>query len=61
MIHVLPERCPQNHPCPTVRVCPVHAITQQGYGAPVIDEEKCTNCGKCTRFCAAFVALRDHR
>jgi Fe-S-cluster-containing hydrogenase component 2 len=43
--------CPQNHRCPMLSVCPVEAITQNGYGLPVIDEEKCIECGKCTRFC----------
>jgi len=44
--------CPANHPCPVMRVCPVGAIKQATpFSAPVIDEEKCTNCGKCTSFC----------
>jgi len=34
-----------------LNVCPTGAITQQGYGLPVIDKEKCTECGKCTRYC----------
>lgn len=45
------SRCPQNHPCPSVRVCPVGALSQEGYGAPVVDEDKCIRCGKCVRFC----------
>ncbi len=45
------HRCPANHPCPSIRVCPVGAISQKGNGLPEIDETKCTNCGKCTRFC----------
>ncbi len=45
------ERCPQNHPCPSVRVCPVGAIKQEGYAAPIIDMDKCIKCMKCTRFC----------
>jgi len=48
---VLKERCPQNHPCPSVRVCPVGALKQSGYAAPTVDLEACINCGKCTRFC----------
>jgi ferredoxin len=43
--------CPQNHACPILKVCPVGAISQNGYGLPVIDAEKCTECGKCTRYC----------
>lgn len=45
------NRCPQNHTCPSVRVCPVDALTQKGYGAPVVDMNKCIKCGKCVRFC----------
>ena len=50
-------RCPQNHPCPMVRTCPVGAIKQDGYKAPVIDKEKCIDCGKCVKGCpmGAFV------
>ena len=43
--------CPQNHPCPSVRVCPVGAIHQKGYNAPTIDEDTCIKCGKCIRYC----------
>jgi Fe-S-cluster-containing hydrogenase component 2 len=46
------DYCPQNHPCPLVRVCPAGAITQRSvYSAPDVDYSKCTNCGKCTRYC----------
>ena len=50
-ITVNKSRCPQNHPCPSVKVCPVGAITQNGYDAPVIDEEKCINCEECVNYC----------
>jgi ferredoxin len=43
--------CPQNHPCPAVRVCPVGALTQMGFSAPSVDESKCTDCGKCVKTC----------
>ena len=43
--------CPQNHPCPSIRVCPVGALKQEGFNAPVVDEEKCIDCGKCVKFC----------
>jgi Fe-S-cluster-containing hydrogenase component 2 len=47
--------CPQNHPCPTVNICPVGAITQSSpFSAPEINEEKCTGCGICTTTCFAF-------
>jgi len=51
MIQVIKERCPQNHPCPSVRVCPVNALKQSRYEAPTVDEDKCTTCGKCVKFC----------
>ena len=43
--------CPQNHRCPIIRVCPSGAILQDGYGLPVVDESKCTECGKCAKYC----------
>jgi ferredoxin len=43
--------CPQNHRCPMIRICPARAIEQEGYGLPVIDESKCTDCGKCSKLC----------
>lgn len=45
------NRCPQNHPCPSVKVCPVGALTQKGFSAPTVDKDKCIKCGKCVRFC----------
>ncbi|MHB1152490.1 MAG: 4Fe-4S binding protein [Eubacteriales bacterium] len=45
------NKCPQNHPCPSVRVCPTDALSQKGYSAPVVDLEKCIKCGKCVKFC----------
>lgn len=44
-------RCPQNHLCPSVRVCPVGALVQNGYAAPTVDESKCIKCGKCVNYC----------
>jgi Fe-S-cluster-containing hydrogenase component 2 len=46
-----PEKCPQNHPCPSARICPVGAIMQKGTELPVISEKYCINCGKCISFC----------
>lgn len=48
---VIKENCPQNHPCPSVRICPVGALKQNGFQAPTVDMEACIRCGKCTRFC----------
>ncbi|MEG1574671.1 MAG: 4Fe-4S binding protein [Bacteroidales bacterium] len=43
--------CPQNHRCPLISLCPVRAIKQNGYELPVIDPEKCIECGKCAKMC----------
>lgn len=51
VIHVNKNRCPENHPCPSVRVCPVNALSQKGYLAPSADMDKCIKCGKCVRYC----------
>ena len=50
-IQVHMSRCPQNHPCPSVRVCPVGALEQTGFEAPQVNKEKCIDCGKCVAFC----------
>jgi len=34
-----------------VRVCPFDAIAMNEKGIPVIDEDKCQNCGKCVKEC----------
>lgn len=44
-------KCPQDHPCPLVRVCPARAISQDGFSAPKIDDEKCVSCGRCVASC----------
>lgn len=51
ILTVLQEKCPQNHPCPAVKVCPVGALSQNGFAAPAVDLEKCIKCGKCSTFC----------
>lgn len=48
---IVEEKCPQNHACPAVKVCPVGALTQDAFHAPAIDREKCITCGKCAAFC----------
>lgn len=51
IIRVNRNRCPENHPCPSVRVCPVDALKQVRYSAPTADMDKCIKCGKCVRYC----------
>jgi Fe-S-cluster-containing hydrogenase component 2 len=55
---VVQHKCPQNHPCPCVRICPVDAVRQEGFDAPKIDETKCIECGECVRFCP-YQAITD--
>ena len=50
-VTVKKERCPQNHACPSISVCPTGALKQKGFAAPEVDAEKCTQCGKCVRYC----------
>lgn len=45
------NRCPQNHACPSIKVCPTGALSQKGYSAPEVDMNKCIECGKCVKFC----------
>lgn len=48
---IVEEKCPQNHVCPAVKVCPVGALTQEKFHAPTINYDKCIKCGKCSNFC----------
>lgn len=51
-IAVNPHKCPQNHRCPSITVCPKGAITQDnGFSLPAVDGAKCIACGKCMQFC----------
>lgn len=42
--------CPQNATCPNVKTCPASVIERIGYGLPfpLIENGKCSYCGKCT-------------
>ncbi|XOQ43828.1 MAG: 4Fe-4S ferredoxin-type domain-containing protein [Clostridium sp.] len=35
------SRCLQNHPCPSVRVCPIGVLKQNGLKAPTVAADKC--------------------
>jgi Fe-S-cluster-containing hydrogenase component 2 len=50
-ININKKRCPQNHSCPAVRICPTQALAQRGYAAPSVDNSKCIDCGRCSRIC----------
>lgn len=45
------SKCPQDHPCSAVTVCPIGALRQEGFVAPTVDEKICTKCGKCAKRC----------
>ncbi len=45
------NKCPQNHPCPAIKTCPVDALSQVGFNAPTINEDLCIGCGNCSSFC----------
>lgn len=55
--YIDPSRCDQSPFCPVMRACPARAIEMKGGGlfgfggTPVVNAEKCTGCGACTRFC----------
>ncbi len=51
MLIVNKKRCPQNHACPSVRICPVGALSQKSHAAPTVDMDKCIKCGKCVNYC----------
>lgn len=51
-IMVNDQKCPQNHKCPSISVCPVGAITQADIHAlPQVDAAVCILCRKCMRSC----------
>ena len=51
VVTVIKARCPQNHKCPSLRVCPTEALSQNGFSAPEVNHDKCVGCGKCVKFC----------
>ncbi len=51
MVKINKEKCPQNHPCPSVKYCPEGALIQEGFDAPIIDKDKCTDCEQCVTVC----------
>ena len=51
ILKVINEKCPQNHACPSLKFCPNGALSQKGFGAPVVDLDKCIGCGACAEFC----------
>ncbi len=58
-LKVIITNCPQNHPCPSVAICPVGALSQNGFDAPTVDSKACIKCGKCTTFCPKKALLLE--
>lgn len=63
MIQVNKDICPHDHICPLIKACPVGAISQDSDGFPVIDYNKCIECGKCVRKCPkrAMTQIEDDK
>jgi Fe-S-cluster-containing hydrogenase component 2 len=51
MIIIDKNKCPQDHRCPAINVCPKKAISQVNFSLPEIDQTLCINCSKCINFC----------
>ena len=54
------NKCPQDHKCPAIKVCPVGAINQNEFDLPYIDYDKCILCQKCTMFCPKGALQVNH-
>ena len=50
-LEIIVDKCPQNHKCPAVKICPAEALLQKNFEAPTIAYNKCIACGKCSNFC----------
>lgn len=59
--NVRADLCPQNHRCPLLRICPVGAISQEGYSLPVFDADKCIECGKCAKVCGMSAVYKVNK
>lgn len=57
MISVDEKKCPKDHKCPMMLRCPKKAISQEGFGAPKVDNSQCVECMFCVKHCphGAFV------
>ena len=51
--------CPQNHHCPMIDQCPVGAISQEGFSLPIIDPDRCIECGHCIEICGRQAVYRE--
>lgn len=53
------NKCPQDHRCPAIKVCPVDALKQDGFALPYADMDICTKCGKCIKYCPTRAIYMD--
>ncbi|MCR2030840.1 4Fe-4S binding protein [Alistipes timonensis] len=44
-----------------IPICPAGAISQKGNSLPVIDPEKCIECGKCVKHCGRQAVHKAER
>ena len=58
-LKIIVERCPQNHKCPAIKVCPVNALSQEAFNVPTVDYNKCIKCGKCANLCSKKALILD--
>lgn len=56
-----PGRCPQNHRCPLIAICPVGAISQEGFSLPKIDPALCIECGQCMEHCGRQAVYKSEQ
>ncbi len=51
ILKVIQEKCPHNHQCRAVKVCPVGALLQNLNEVPKVNYDVCIKCGKCSKLC----------
>lgn len=60
-IKIVKERCPHNHKCRVIALCPMDALSQKEKEVPKINYKKCIKCQKCITLCPKKVfVLEDY-
>lgn len=52
VLKIIKERCPHNHKCRAVKICPVGALSQNINEVPKVNSDICIKCGKCSKLCS---------